>query len=32
MGEARVAMTYPSTLSPAAAPIIRLIRRLLANS
>lgn len=32
MGEVRVAMTYPSTLGASAAPIIRLIRRLLANS
>jgi hypothetical protein len=32
IGETRVAMTYPSTLGASAAPIIRLIRRLLANS
>ncbi len=31
-GETRVAMTYPSTLGGSAAPIIRLVRRLLANS
>jgi hypothetical protein len=31
-GEGRVAMTYPSTLSASAAPVIRLIRRLVANS
>jgi hypothetical protein len=32
IGDARIAMTYPSTLGAAAAPIIRLIRRQLANS
>jgi hypothetical protein len=32
IGETRVAMTYPSTLGASAAPIIRLARRLLANS
>ena len=32
IGETRVAMTYPSALGPSATPIIRLIRRLLANS
>jgi hypothetical protein len=32
IGQTRVAMTYPSTLGASAAPIIRLIRRLLANS
>jgi len=32
MGDARIAMTYPSTLGASAAPIIRLVRRLLANS
>jgi hypothetical protein len=32
IGESTVAMTYPSTLGASAAPIIRLARRLLANS
>lgn len=32
LGETRVAMIYPSTLGASAAPIIRLVRRLLANS
>ena len=32
IGEASVAMIYPSTLGTSAAPIIRLARRLLANS
>ncbi len=31
-GDGRVAITYPSTLGASAAPIIRLVRRLLANS
>ena len=32
IGDTRVAMTYPSTLGASAAPVIRLIRRLVANS
>jgi hypothetical protein len=32
IGDKRIAMTYPSTLGASAAPIIRLARRLLANS
>ena len=32
IGETSVAMIYPSTLGASAAPIIRLARRLLANS
>jgi hypothetical protein len=32
IGETSVAMIYPSTLGASAAPIMRLARRLLANS
>ena len=32
IGDKRIATTYPSTLGASAAPIIRLARRLLANS
>ncbi len=32
IGDTRVAMTYPSTLGASAAPVIRLVRRLVANS